>query len=51
MRQFYQVFPNQDTVRLELSWSHYRTLMRIENRDARERKLLIDNNIKNGELL
>jgi len=36
MRQFYQTFPIQDTVRLELSWSHYRRLMRIENQDARE---------------
>ena len=36
MRQFYQTFPMQDSVRLELSWTHYRRLMRIENRDARE---------------
>ena len=35
MRQFYQVFPIQDTVRLELSWSHYRRLMRIENGESR----------------
>ena len=36
MRQFYKVFPIQDTVRLELSWSHYRRLIRIENQEARE---------------
>ncbi len=36
MRQFYQTFPIQDSVRLELSWTHYRRLMRIENKDARE---------------
>ncbi len=36
MRQFYKVFPIQDTVRLKLSWSHYRRLMRIENKEARE---------------
>jgi predicted GNAT family N-acyltransferase len=30
MRQFYKVFPIQDTVCLELSWSHYRRLIRIE---------------------
>ncbi|NOQ32060.1 MAG: DUF1016 family protein [Helicobacteraceae bacterium] len=36
MRQFYQTFPIQDTLRLELSWSHYRRLIRIENQDARE---------------
>jgi len=36
MRQFYIVFPIQGTVCLELSWSHYRRLIRIENTDARE---------------
>lgn len=36
MRAFYQAFPKQDAVRLELSWTHYRTLIRVENRDARQ---------------
>ena len=36
MRQLYQTFPIQDSVRLELSWTYYRRLMRIENKDARE---------------
>ena len=36
MRQFYQTFPIQDSVRLELSWTHYRRLMRLENKVARE---------------
>jgi predicted nuclease of restriction endonuclease-like (RecB) superfamily len=36
MRQFYQVFPIRDTVCLELSWSHYRLLMKIDNDDRRE---------------
>ena len=36
MRQFYQAFPIVNTVRSELSWSHYRRLIRIENKDARE---------------
>lgn len=36
MRQFYQTFPIQDSVSLELSWTHYRVLMRIENQSARE---------------
>lgn len=36
MRQFYQVFPIQDSVSLKLSWTHYRVLMRLENPNARE---------------
>ncbi|MPY24503.1 PDDEXK nuclease domain-containing protein [Shewanella sp. YLB-07] len=36
MRMFYQVFPIRDTVRLELSWSHYRALIRLENAQARQ---------------
>jgi hypothetical protein len=36
MRQFYQSFPNRHAVRSELSWTHYRSLMRIENVQARE---------------
>lgn len=36
MRQFYIIFPIQDTVSLKLSWSHYRVLIRIENQSARE---------------
>lgn len=38
-RQFYQVFPNFEksyTVRSQLTWSHYRLIMRVENPDARE---------------
>ena len=31
MRRFYLAFPIRDSVRLELSWTHYRTLLRIEN--------------------
>ncbi|MFZ2967973.1 MAG: PDDEXK nuclease domain-containing protein [Sulfuricurvum sp.] len=36
MRQFYQLFPIRDSVRLELSWTHYRVLIRVENLKARE---------------
>jgi predicted nuclease of restriction endonuclease-like (RecB) superfamily len=36
MRQFYQLFPIRDSVRLELSWTHYRILIRVENLKARE---------------
>ena len=35
MRQFYLTFPNGYTLRSELSWSHYRLLMRVENANAR----------------
>lgn len=35
MRQFYVVFPNAHTLCAELSWSHYRLLMRIENEERR----------------
>lgn len=36
MRQFYLCFPKLDTVCLTLSWSHYRTLIRVSNPKARE---------------
>jgi len=35
MRQFYLVFPIRAALRLELSWTHYRSLIRIENEAAR----------------
>ncbi len=35
MRQFYLAYPIRDAVRSELSWTHYRTLMRIEKTTAR----------------
>jgi len=36
MRQFYEAFPIRHTLRAELSWSHYRLLMRIEEPNRRE---------------
>jgi len=36
MRQFYQVFPIRDALRLELSWTHYRLLMKVDNTPRRE---------------
>lgn len=36
MRQFYLCFPIHYAVRSELSWTHYRILMRIGNPSARE---------------
>ena len=35
MRQFYLTFPNCYALRSNLSWTHYRMLMRIENEAAR----------------
>lgn len=36
MRKFYIVFPIRDALRHELSWTHYRLLLKVENSDARE---------------
>ncbi|PJG83712.1 DUF1016 domain-containing protein [Caviibacterium pharyngocola] len=36
MRQFYLTFPIRNTLCSELSWSHYRRLMQIENDQARQ---------------
>lgn len=36
MRQFYQTFPSMNALRSELSWTHYRILMRVEKELARE---------------
>ena len=36
IRSFYLAFPIRDALRHELSWTHYRTLTRVENPAARE---------------
>ena len=36
IRKFYIVFQKRDALRPELSWTHYRHLMRVENDSARE---------------
>jgi len=36
MRQFFQYFPIRDALRLELTWTHYRSLIRIENPQSRD---------------
>jgi predicted nuclease of restriction endonuclease-like (RecB) superfamily len=36
MRQFYQLFPIRHAVRAELTWTHYRMLMRVEEPSRRE---------------
>ncbi|MGV2337001.1 MAG UNVERIFIED_CONTAM: DUF1016 N-terminal domain-containing protein [Planctomycetaceae bacterium] len=36
MSQFYRVFPNLDALRLNLSWTHYRLLLRVDSASARD---------------
>lgn len=36
MRQFYLTFPNGHALCDELSWTHYRLLMKVENDKARK---------------
>lgn len=36
MRQFYQAFPIRNALRTELTWTHYRLLMRIEEQNRRD---------------
>ena len=36
MRQFYLTFPKRNALRSELSWTHYRFLMRVNDIEARE---------------
>ncbi len=36
MRAFFQHFPNWNAVRSELSWTHYRLLLRVDNPKARD---------------
>ena len=35
MRGFYQAFPIRDALRRELSWTHYRLLLRVDSAEAR----------------
>lgn len=36
MRLFFKAFPIRDSLRHELSWTHYRQLIRVENEEARK---------------
>lgn len=36
MRAFYQAFPIWNALRTELSWTHYRSLLRVDNSSARQ---------------
>ena len=46
MRQFYRAFPNRHTLCDELSWSHYRLLMRVEN--EKKRSFYAEECVKSG---
>ncbi|HEY9341924.1 MAG TPA: DUF1016 N-terminal domain-containing protein, partial [Hanamia sp.] len=45
-RQFYRTFPIASTLRTQLSWSHYKLLLGIENADKRE--FYIAESVKNA---
>ncbi|MEK7255750.1 MAG: DUF1016 N-terminal domain-containing protein [Bacteroidota bacterium] len=36
MRQFYRTYPIPDALRRELTWTHYRLLIRVRNEQARQ---------------
>ncbi len=52
MRSFFQAFPIRDAVRHELSWTHYRLLLRQENKQKRSYYLneSIENNWSSRDL-
>jgi hypothetical protein len=49
-RQFYRMFPIVSTLRTQLSWSHYKLLLSIDNEDKREYYIAetVKNNIFNN---
>jgi predicted nuclease of restriction endonuclease-like (RecB) superfamily len=46
MRKFYLVFKNMNALRSELSWTHYRMLLRVDNEQSRD--FYINEAISNG---
>lgn len=42
MRQFYIAFPNRHALSDQLSWTHFRILLKIDNEKARDFHLLQD---------
>ena len=46
MRQFYLMFQNANALRSELSWTHYRSLMRVE--DEKTRQFYLEEAVKCG---
>jgi hypothetical protein len=52
MKQLYLTFPKVNAVRAELSWTHYRLLLRLEDENARDFyvKEAIENNWSTRQL-
>lgn len=46
MRKFYLAFPNQRALRVNLTWTHYRLIIRVQNKKARQ--FYIDESIKSN---
>jgi predicted nuclease of restriction endonuclease-like (RecB) superfamily len=46
IRQFYETFPIRNAVRSELSWTHYRALMRVD--DPNRREFYLNESIRSG---
>ena len=46
MRQFYVTFPNWNALRSELSWTHYRSLMKVSDETARN--FYLEEAVKSG---
>lgn len=46
MRRFYATFPIQDALRPELSWTHYRALMKVTDETARN--FYLEESVKSG---
>ena len=46
MRQFYLTFPNRNALRSDLSWTHYRSLMKVKDEAARN--FYLEEAVKSG---
>ena len=46
MRKFYSLFNNVDALRQELSWTHYRLILKVD--DEKKRNFYIDECIKSN---
>jgi predicted nuclease of restriction endonuclease-like (RecB) superfamily len=46
MRQFYQTFPIRNALRTELTWTHYRMLMRVD--EPKRREFYLNESVKCG---
>jgi predicted nuclease of restriction endonuclease-like (RecB) superfamily len=46
IRKFYQAFPNANALRSELSWTHYRALMRVD--EPKRREFYLNESIRAG---